>query len=280
MKPLLSVHLNAGYREQQILRDLCFDLYSGDRLGLLGPSGTGKSTLLFALLGLLSHRGGWVKGEVLLDGKNLLKISKKEARRLRGRALALVPQSPLTALNPALSLGTHFELCWSAHRSAKAELQPRVEQLMRRVQLPSTAEFLKRKPGQISVGQAQRATLALALLHRPPVIIADEPTSSLDPVTQVEVLQLMREISEEQGTGILFVSHDLMSVLRLCTEVAVLARGRVAERLAVEDIVLAKSESLQDLLRALPVPPQVLLQHMQPHTALRSGESTPMETLR
>ncbi len=259
---VLTVHLHAGYQKQEILKDLAFDLHPGERLGLLGPSGTGKSTLLLAMLGLLPQRGGWARGQVLIGGKNILALKGREARKLRGRAFALVPQSPLSALNPALSLQTHFELCWKAHCSTdKLRLQNRIEDLLSRVRLPSDPKFLKRKPGEISVGQAQRCALALALLHKPSVLIADEPTSSLDPVSQTEVLELLRETSEEHGAAVLFVSHDLLSVLRLCTDVAILSGGRLAERLAVQDIVTAKDETLRQLLRALPVPAELLLQH-------------------
>ncbi len=259
---LLKVQLHAGYQKQEILKHLAFELHPGERLGLLGPSGTGKSTLLLAMLGLLPQRGGWARGEVLIEGKNILALKSREARRLRGRAFALVPQSPNSALNPALSLQTHFEQCWKAHcLPDKVMLGNRVVELLSRVHLPSDSRFLKRKPGEISVGQAQRCTLALALLHNPSVLIADEPTSSLDPVSQTEVLELIRETSEEQGCAVLFVSHDLLSVLRLCTEVAVLSDGHLAERLPVQDIVTAKNATLRQLLRALPVPADLLLKH-------------------
>ncbi len=272
--PVLTVRLTAGYPKYEVLKDLSFELRPGERLGLLGPSGSGKSTLLLAMLGLLPQRGGWARGEVLLEGKNVLALRKREARSMRGRAFALVPQSPLSALNPALSLQTHFEQCWKAHCPPdRTKLKIRVQELLRRVQVPATDDFLQRKSGQISVGQAQRCTLALALLHRPAVIIADEPTSSLDPVSQTEVLDLLRETSEEQGAALMFVSHDLLSVLRLCSDVAILAEGCLAEQLPVEDIVLARNETLRHLLRALPIPAELLLKH------LREPVSTPTEAL-
>ena len=261
---MLSVQMNAGYRDQVILRDLQFDLASGERLGLLGSSGAGKSTLVLAMLGLLPYRGGWARGRVLLDGRDLLAISTREARTLRGRAIALVPQSSMAALNPALSLQAHFEHAWRAHRVANAEqLRQRAQELLQRVALPSSAEFLKRKPGQISVGQAQRCTLALALLHRPLVIVADEPTSALDPVTQADVAELLRATCQEHGTALLFVSHDLLSVLRLCTGVAVLSHGSITERLPVADLMNATDPLLRQLLGTLPVPVDVLLRHMR-----------------
>ncbi len=259
--PLLRADLSAGYQKQTVLEGLQFDLHAGERLGLLGPSGTGKSTLLLALLGLLPLRGGWARGTVLVEGKNLLQLSRREARSLRGRVFSLVPQSPMTALNPALDLERHFLEAWKAHRSLdRPQLNQRLAELFQRMGLPTDPSFLRRKPVQISVGQAQRCTLALALLHRPSILIADEPTASLDPIAQTEVIELLRESSEEQGAALLFVSHDLLSVLRLCSSVAVLSGKKIGERLPCQEIVEAKDPVLRTLLAALPVPAEVLLQ--------------------
>ncbi len=262
--PVLEINVSAGYRQRTILKDLQLTLQAGERFGLLGTSGAGKSTLLLALLGLLPWRGGWARGEVLLAGKNLLALREREARRFRGKVLALVPQSPTGALNAAISLQTHFQEAWRAHEApGKSRLEERQEHLLRRVQLPTDAAFLKRRPGEISVGQAQRCALALALLHRPAVLIADEPTSALDPVTQAEVLALLRAASEEDGTAILFVSHDLLSVLRLCTRFALLHEGEIAATALAHQADDVQHPVLQRLLQTLPVPARVLLQYTE-----------------
>lgn len=262
-KPLLEVRLSAGYGSRTILNDLRLDLNAGERLGLVGSSGAGKSTLLLALLGLLPWRGGWTRGEVRLNGTNLLALKERDARKLRGKTVALIPQSPVSALNGALSLDRHFKEAWRAHEPRDSRrLAHRVETLLRRVQLPTDAGFLKRKPGEISVGQAQRCAIALALLHRPALVIADEPTSALDPSTQVEVLDLLREISANDATSLLFVSHDLLSVFRICQEVAVLHEGAIGECLPIDRIAEARHPTLRGLLRTLPVPPDVLLRHL------------------
>ena len=259
---LLEVDLSAGYGKQTVLHDLRFSMHPGERLGLLGTSGAGKSTLLLALLGLLPWRTGWTRGTVRLHGVDLLSLREREARQLRGKVVALVPQSPSSALNSALSLERHFQEAWRAHVSAdKDRFAARVQSLLQRVQLPGDPSFLKRKPGEVSVGQAQRCALALALLHRPALLIADEPTSALDPVTQVEVLRLLREISRDEGTALLFVSHDLLSVLRLCNRVAFLHQGSLAETFDVADAAEAQHPALRQMLHSLPVPPAVLLQH-------------------
>lgn len=260
--PVLQVRLAAGYGKATVLEDVTFTLGAGECLGLLGSSGAGKSTLLFTLLGLLHHRGGWAKGEVLLNGQDLLTLPKREMRTVRGKQIGLVPQSPTAALNPALSLQAHFQTAWTAHRRKdEGALSRRVEQMFRRVGLPTDATFLRRKPGQVSIGQAQRCALALALLHGPALVIADEPTSALDPVNQTEVLDLLREISTEDGVAVLFVSHDLLSVFRLCSSVAILSKGRLTAPAPLHAAVHNPCPELHALVRTLPVPVEVLLAH-------------------
>jgi peptide/nickel transport system ATP-binding protein len=258
--PLLSVRIQAGYGRRSVLQDVRFDLHAGEALGLVGTSGAGKSTLVMALLGLLPWRGGQVVGEVLLEGKNLLTMRERDARQLRGKRLALVPQSPMTALNTAVSLRAHFQEAWRAHETGgRRALESRLEVLLPEVQLPLGSEFLSRRPGEISVGQAQRVMIALALLHRPALLIADEPTSALDPVTQAEILKLLCGLNRRTGTALLYISHDLISVFQLCHRLAVMDSGTITECLSVVDIEQARHPSTLSLLRALPVPPRILL---------------------
>ena len=274
-EPLLQVNLSAGYGKRTVIHDFRFCLHAGERVGLVGTSGAGKSTLLLALLGLLPWRAGWASGEVRLNGTNLLGLKEREARQIRGKTVALVPQSPTSALNSALSLQTHFGEAWRAHEPAdKPRLARRLETLLHRVNLPSDPAFLKRKPGEISVGQAQRCALALALLHRPALLIADEPTSALDPATQVDVLDLLREASNDEGTALLFVSHDLLCVLRLCTRIALLHEGSLAECMETRDLASTRHPALQALLRTLPAPPEVLLRYLENTPAESSKPSS------
>jgi len=259
---LLRVQLQAGYAGKQVLHDVRFELQRGEVLGLVGTSGAGKSTLVQSLLGLLPWRGGRVTGQVMLDGQNLLALSDRELRKLRGRQVALIPQSPMTALNAAISLQTHFNEAWKAHeKSGVAALARRLRTLLAEVQLPFDAEFLRRRPSQISVGQAQRVLIALALLHRPALIIADEPTSALDPVTQTQIVELLKSLNRLHGTTLLYISHDLVSVLQLSDRVAVLDAGTIVETLPVLDIGQARHPSTLALLKALPVPAEVLLSY-------------------
>jgi peptide/nickel transport system ATP-binding protein len=257
---LLRVRLSAGYSAKNTLSGIRFELQSGEILGLVGSSGAGKSTLVLSLLGLLPWRGGRVSGEVLLRGQNLLALPEKQLRSIRGREIALIPQSPMTALNAAISLQSHFEEAWKAHdKGDRAALANRVCELMAEVQLPQDAEFLRRRPREISVGQAQRVLIALALLHRPALIVADEPTSALDPVTQTQIVDLLRSLNRKHGMTLLYISHDLISVIQLCDRVAVLHEGTIVENLPVGQLGEARHAASQALLGALPVPPETLL---------------------
>jgi ABC-type glutathione transport system ATPase component len=261
--PVMQVRLRADFGKRCVLSDVQFDLGAGEALGMVGSSGAGKTTLVMALLGLLPWRGGKACGEVLIDGCNLLNMPAREARRIRGKKIAMIPQSPMTALNAAVSLRAHFEEAWRAHEtSGRRALESRLRELMHEVQLPAgDHDFLRRKPGQISVGQAQRVLIALALLHRPSILIADEPTSALDPVTQAEIIRLLRQLNRRNGTALLYISHDLVSILQLCDRLAVLHSGAIAECLPVAQVEQAQHPATLSLLHALPVPVRVLLAH-------------------
>ncbi len=257
---LLRVSLTAGYSTRRVLHEIRFELQRGEVLGLVGTSGAGKSTLVLSLLGLLPWRGGRVRGEVELNGRNLLALSERNLRRLRGREVALIPQSPMSALNSAITLERHFDEAWKAHETpGRGALASRLQQLLAEVQLPCNAEFLRRRPSQISVGQAQRVLIALALLHQPALIIADEPTSALDPVTQTQIVNLLRRLNRRHGVTLLYISHDLVSVLQLCDRLAVLSEGAIVESLPVDELSEARHEATLALLGALPVPAETLL---------------------
>lgn len=258
--PLLRVDLEAGYAGKPVLRSIRFELQRGEVLGLVGASGAGKSTLASSLLGLLPWRGGSVRGEVVLEGENLLALAPRKLRTILGRSVALIPQSPMTALNAAISLESHFREAWRAHCcSDRDALSARVRELLAEVQLPSDPEFLRRRSSQISVGQAQRVLIALALLHRPALLIADEPTSALDPVTQTQIVQLLRMLNRRHDLTLLYISHDLVSVLQLADRIAVLDSGSIVESLPVTELADAQHPSTLALLHALPVPAEVLL---------------------
>lgn len=252
-EPILTVELCAGYGKAQTLTDISLELQAGERVGLVGTSGAGKSTLILALLGLLPWRKGWAKGSVQFEGRDLLRCSERELRQMRGNRIALIPQSPATALNPALSLQMHFDETWRAHAGKGNEQAQRTGYLLNRVELPGDSAFLKRRPAEISIGQAQRVMIALALLHRPALLIADEPTSALDVCTQQEILHLLEDISREQKSTLLYVSHDLVSLVQLCDRMIVMSHGAIVESLPVtQDMSQAQHAVTRKLLQTLP----------------------------
>jgi ABC-type dipeptide/oligopeptide/nickel transport system ATPase component len=232
MNSTLKARLSVDYPNKPgVLRDVRLDIGEGEIVGLVGESGSGKSTIALALMRLLEHKGAAIRGEILFDGRDLLQLRSKEMRQIRGREIALVLQSPLASLNPALRIGTQMEEAWRAHTSGPASKRWKEEalRLFERVSLPADEAFLKRYPRQLSVGQAQRVLIAMAVLHRPRLVIADEPTSALDAITQSEILELFRSLNQEMNMALLFISHDLLAVASLCSRMAILQRGEIIE---------------------------------------------------
>lgn len=256
MIPLLEASLSAGYGSRTILDDVRLDLKPGEILGIAGTSGSGKSTLVLAILGLLAYRGGFTRGSLVFADQDLLRLNSTELRHLLGFRMALVPPNPVSALNPKLSLRRHFEEAWRAHSRQDWEVgRERVMERLASVDLPADPKFLARLPGEISTGQAQRVLIALALLHRPQLLVADEPTSALDTVTQAGLLGLFKRINKQEGTAIIFVSHDLLAVADLCDRMAVLSEGRIVETVSTDRLAEdARHPATLSLLRALPRP--------------------------
>jgi ABC-type glutathione transport system ATPase component len=239
--PLLDVQLSVDYPNQaNALRDVAFSLQPGETLGLVGESGSGKSTIALALLGLLGCKGARASGRVLFASTDMLACSQRELRRLRGRDIALVLQSPLASLNPALRLGTQLAEAWRAHGTGgRSVLDEAVAHALLRVGLPQDKEFCRHLPSQISVGQAQRVLIAMAIMHSPRLLIADEPTSALDAITQVEILAMLATLNRDLGTAILYISHDLQSVVSLCRRVAILQAGSIVEQGPTDAVLFA-----------------------------------------
>jgi len=252
---LLSTHVTLAYKDKPpVLRDL--ELHLGEReiLGLVGHSGCGKSSLAFALLGLLSLKGGQASGSILWNGSEMLGLKEKEWLGLRGREIAFVPQSPISSLNPALRIGTQLNEAWNLHASGgREQRQQAIASALQEASLPCDREFLRRYVSEISVGQAQRVLIAMAILHRPSLLIADEPTSALDAVTQAEILALFAHLNRKLGMSILFISHDLLSIYGLCHRIALIEAGCIVECGTPQDIFFSpKHPFTRRLISALP----------------------------
>jgi peptide/nickel transport system ATP-binding protein len=229
--PLLEVRVSVDYpRKPGVLRDISLDLEPGEILGLVGESGSGKSTIALAILGLLPLRGGKVRGQISFRGEDLLSKRGGELRALRGRDVSIVLQSPLTSLNPVLRIGTQLKEAWHSHAHGSAAVcLEAIQAALTSVRLPNDKDFLRRRPSQLSLGQAQRVIIAMAILHRPSLLIADEPTSALDTITQAEILKLLARLNRDLNMAILYISHDLLSLATLCHRIAILYEGQIVE---------------------------------------------------
>ena len=257
---ILEARISVDYPNKPgVLRGVQIEVGEGEILGLVGESGSGKSTIALALLRLLEHKGASIHGEILFAGRDLLRLRPSEMRQIRGRDIALVLQSPLASLNPALRIGTQMAEAWRAHHSdarlwgPEAKLwKTRALELFERVSLPAEESFLDRYPRQLSVGQAQRVLIAMAVLHKPRLLIADEPTSALDAITQSEILDLFRSLNRELNMAMLFVSHDLLAVASLCSRIAILQRGQIVESGTTEQMFRdPRTEDTRALLQAV-----------------------------
>lgn len=235
----LDVTFEMGGRQLPILRDVSLALRPGEVLGVIGESGSGKSTLAVALLGVLPGNARITQGRVQLGNIDLTGLCQSDLRPIRGAQLAMIFQDPLNSLNPTFKIAAQMRRVLSAHGTAidRATFRRRATHALSRVGIPDPAKALDRYPHQFSGGMRQRILIAMALLLRPKVIIADEPTSALDVTLQAQILELLRDIVRENGTSLIFISHDLRAISMISDKVAVLYAGRIVEQGPAENVL-------------------------------------------
>ena len=239
--PAESVVLVEGLRvtvpgSHAIVDGVEFDLHPGEVLGLVGESGSGKTTVALALLGY-ARKGMVLHGSALVDGTNVIEASESVRRDIRGRVVSYVPQDPSASLNPALRIGSQLRERLRAHDRAGLDPEARIQHVLERMQLPTTKEFLRRYPHQLSGGQVQRVCIALAVLCRPKVLVLDEPTTGLDVMTQARVLELVSQVIEADDTAGVYVTHDLAVVAGLAHRIAVMYSGLFVEEGFAEELL-------------------------------------------
>lgn len=227
----LEVHYFTRKGVLPALRDVSFRLSEGEVLGIVGESGCGKSTAALAIMGLLPLNGRIVGGQIRFKGQDLTRMEPEKLRRLRGAEIAMIFQDPMSSLNPVLTIETQMLDVLKAHPDKWAGKNPRevIVEMLRRVGIPDPEVRLKHYPFQFSGGMRQRIMIAMALMLWPALLIADEPTSSLDVTLEAQILDLLQELRGEFQTSILFISHDLGIIAQICDRVAVMYAGTIVE---------------------------------------------------
>ncbi|PTE21836.1 microcin ABC transporter ATP-binding protein [Cereibacter changlensis JA139] len=227
----LTVDLPPSGDRPHAVSGLSFDIHQNEIVCVVGESGSGKSVTAFTAMGLLPKALKPSGGEMLFEGKDLLKMSKREHGRLRGKRIAMVFQEPMTALNPCFTVGDQIEEIFAAHTSlSKAERKARTMALLEEVRLPDPPRVYSSYPHQLSGGQRQRIVIAIALAMDPTLLIADEPTTALDVTTQAQILAMFKTLKTTHNAGILFVTHDFDVVAEIADRVVVMQKGIVVEQ--------------------------------------------------
>jgi len=251
----LAVRFDSGRKVIYAVNGVSFDLQAGGALGLVGESGSGKTVTSLAILGLLPRPAAKVAaGEVWLGDRDLLRLSDREMRRLRGKEISLVPQDPMNGLNPVLTVGEQVVETIQAHEDVRRrEARRRAAELLGTVGIPRPGDQLDRYPHQFSGGMRQRVLIAIALALRPALLIADEPTTALDVTVQAQVLELLRELTVERGTAMLLISHDLGIMARMTRRIMVMYAGHLVESAPTAEIFARPSHPYTaGLLRSIP----------------------------
>jgi peptide/nickel transport system ATP-binding protein len=230
-------NLSIAFAGKPAVDSISFTVAPGETLGLVGESGSGKSATSLALLRLLPP-STHITGEVLFDGEPLLTLPEPRMRNLRGSSIAMIFQEPMTALNPVMRIGHQIAEALLAHhpRTPRAEVRQRVLAAMHEVDLPSPETRLRDFPHQFSGGQRQRILIAMALINRPRLLIADEPTTALDVTVQAQILTLLKDLRASHNLAMLFISHDLAVVSEIADRVAVMQHGRLVETASTADL--------------------------------------------
>lgn len=234
----LKISFDTYAGEVQAVRGVSFDLEKGEALAIVGESGCGKSVTSQAIMRLvLTPPGRYKDGEVLLEGKNLLKLKEKEMQDVRGAEISMIFQDPMTSLNPTMTIGKQITEGLMKHQKlSKSQAMNRAVEMLKLVGIPNAEERVKQYPHQFSGGMRQRVMIAMALACEPKILIADEPTTALDVTIQAQIIDLMKELQEKIGTSIILITHDLGVVADLAQRVVVMYAGQIVETGTLDEI--------------------------------------------
>ncbi len=244
MRPILSVRdlcvsFSSDEMTVQVVNGISFDLLQGETLGIVGESGCGKSVTSLSIMRLLPRPAGEItSGQILFNRENLLLADVKRMRQIRGNRIAMIFQEPMTALNPVHKIGRQIMEVFRLHRPeiSKKEAKKEALEMMERVGISAAQQRMNEYPHQLSGGMRQRVMIAMALVCKPDILIADEPTTALDVTIQAQILDLIAEMQRDLGMSVIFITHDLGVIAEICDRVIVMYAGNVVEQAKVENI--------------------------------------------
>jgi len=251
-------HLSVVFHDRQepfaAVKDVSLSMDQGEIVGIVGESGSGKSMTAHALMGLIKRSAAQVSGKALFQGADLLAMGREELRGYQGEELSIIFQEPMTSLNPTMKIGAQVEESLRIHtKLTKEERRARALEAMALAELDDPEKLYQCYPHELSGGMRQRAMIASAIVLRPQLLIADEPTTALDVTIQAQILETLKEINRKEGTAILFISHDLGVIKALCQRVAVMRRGLIVEEGPVDQVFYhPREEYTQRLIAARP----------------------------
>ena len=250
----LSLAFSTSNGELPVVRDISFSVTPGERVGIVGESGCGKTVTGLALLRLLPPRSAKLSGQILFEGRDLAGLSSREMRAVRGREIAMIFQEPMSALDPVFTVGDQISEAYRTHFPVdRKEGRERAIAALAGVGIPAPERRCDDYPHQLSGGMRQRVMIAMALICKPKLLIADEPTTALDVTVQSQITDLLQRLSERTGTALLFISHDLGVVAETCTRMITMYAGEVVEDAPVDDVLIKpRHPYTSGLLRSLP----------------------------
>lgn len=237
MLEIRNLHVRFFKRNREAVSGVSLTIRDGEILGLVGESGSGKSVTAMSVAGLLPRRSCEYSGEVLLDGVEMLHADRTELRKMQGKSIGVVFQEPMSAMDPLMKIGKQVEEPLLIHtKLSKQQRRVRALKAMEAAELPHPEKLYDCYPYELSGGMLQRAMIAAAIITQPRLLVLDEPTTALDVTIQAQILELLRKLNREYGIAMLFISHNLKVVRKLCPHVAVMQRGSIVEEGATEKI--------------------------------------------
>ena len=248
----LRTYFRTRWGEVKAVDGVSFELRKGETLGIVGESGSGKSVTMLSMMRLIPiPPGRIVEGTITLDGEDLLQLSESEMSKVRGSKIALIIQDPMTSLNPVFSIGNQVTEAIRIHQDIpKRSVMEKALEVLRKVNIPAAESRIRDYPHQLSGGMRQRVVGAIGISCQPLVLIADEPTTSLDVTIQAQYLKLLRDLQQESGMSLIFITHDFGIVAKMCDRVAVMYAGKIVEVGSVRDIFNKPSHPYTEALLA------------------------------